>query len=250
MSFLTGLVSISFRRYGVDDILSTCREAGLSLIEWGSDVHVPAGDFALAEAVAKKTQEAGMRCVSYGSYFRLGSTPIEEFENYVGSAARLGARNIRVWCGVKGSAETSPEERARVVADGRFVAQMAADAGMNITLECHSGTLTDDCRSAMTYISEVAHPAMRLYWQPSQFHDFDYNLATAQAYAPYTECLHVFQWDRTRRYPLAEGREVWANYLDVFRAQPRELGLLLEFMHDDRLESLCETARTLQSWIG
>ena len=67
MSFLTGLVSISFRRYGVDDILSACREAGLSLIEWGSDVHVPAGDFALAEAVAKKTQEAGMRCVSYGS---------------------------------------------------------------------------------------------------------------------------------------------------------------------------------------
>ena len=249
MSFNTGLVSISFRRYSVDEILDACQRAGLSLIEWGSDVHVPVGDAAIADAVAEKTRRAGLRCITYGSYFRIGSTPVEEFAAYVDSARRLGAKNIRVWCGVKGSAQTSPEERARVVEQGRLIAQAAQDAGMNITLECHSGTLTDDCSSAMRYIDEVNHSAMRLYWQPCQFHDEAYNLATATAYAPYTECLHVFQWDSARRYPLADGTEVWGKYLNCFCAQDREIGLLLEFMHDDRLETLYETAKTLQSWI-
>jgi hypothetical protein len=244
------LVSISFRRYSVDDILTACHDAGLSLIEWGSDVHVKVGDAALADAVAEKTRRAGLRCISYGSYFRLGATPIEEIPLYIDSASRLGARNIRVWCGVKGSALVTPEERERVVIEGRMFAEAAHKAGLNVTLECHCDTLTDDYRSAMNYITEVNHPAMRLYWQPSQFYDVDYNLAAAAAYAPYTECLHVFQWDRSRRYPLCEGSEVWAKYLNIFRDQPREIGLLLEFMHDDRLESLQQTASTLKSWIG
>jgi hypothetical protein len=102
----------------------------------------------------------------------------------------------------------------------------------------------------MRYLAEVNHPAMRMYWQPSQFHSEEYNIETAKTYAPYTEGLHVFQWDRSRRYPLCEGSEVWAKYLNIFRDQPREIGLLLEFMHDDRLESLQQTASTLKSWIG
>ena len=60
MSFYPGLVSISFRRYSVDEILDACKSAGLSLIEWGSDVHVPAGNAAIADEVAAKTREAGL----------------------------------------------------------------------------------------------------------------------------------------------------------------------------------------------
>ena len=133
--------------------------------------------------------------------------------------------------------------------DRRAAAEAAANVGLNITLECHSGTLTDDCTSAMRYLSEVNHPAMRMYWQPSQFHSEEYNLDTAAAYALYTEGVHVFQWDASHRYPLADGAQIWPKYLDIFRPQNRSIGLLLEFMHDDRLETLAETAATLQGWL-
>ena len=249
MNFQTGLVSISFRKYTVDQILSACREANLSLVEWGSDIHVPAGDAATANLTAKKTADAGLSCITYGSYFRIGHTPLSEFDAYLDSACRLGAKNIRLWCGTVGSAQATPDVREKIVNEGRAAAEMAAKCGLNITLECHSGTLTDDCDSAMRYIKEVDHPAMRLYWQPCQFHTEDYNINAAKAYAPYTECLHVFHWDASHRYPLANGTDIWAKYLAPFRAQNRPIGLLLEFMHDDRLETLAQTAATLQSWL-
>ena len=247
--FHTGLVSISFRPYSVEEILDACSRAGLEWIEGGSDVHVKAGDAARADLVAKMTADAGLRYITYGSYFRIGHTPREELDAYLDSAARLGARNIRMWCGTVGSAAATAEQRARIVSDGRYAAERADAYGLNITLECHSGTLTDECESAMRYLDEVHHPRMRTYWQPCQFHTEDYNLAAAAAYAPHTECLHVFQWDRSGRYPLANGTGIWQRYLQPFAAQDREIGLLLEFMHDDRLETLASTAATLQSWL-
>jgi hypothetical protein len=111
--------------------------------------------------------------------------------------------------------------------------------------------VTDHVDSGMDFYKAVNHPALRAYWQPSQFYDEAYNLDAAARYAPLTECLHVFQWSRTARHPLPEGREIWGKYLDLFRAEAedRNIGLLLEFMHDDRLETLYETAEELKSWL-
>jgi hydroxypyruvate isomerase len=164
MNFQTGLVSISFRKYTIDEILTACRAANLSLVEWGSDVHVPAGDAKAADLVAKKTADAGMRCITYGSYFRIAHTPLAEFDAYLDSACRLGAKNIRLWCGTVGSAQATPEMREKIVTEGRAAAEMAAKCGLTITLECHSGTLTDDCDSAMRYIREVDHPKVKVIY--------------------------------------------------------------------------------------
>lgn len=251
MAFYPGLVSISFRRYSVDEILAACRQAGLACIEWGSDVHVPAGNARVADEVAAKTREAGLFTVAYGSYFRLGGNTPAEFAPYIDSAKRLGARVIRVWGGVKGSEKMTAEERARLVEDARAIADMAAAEGLIVTLECHCDTVTDHVDSGMDFYRAVDHPALRAYWQPSQFYDEAYNLGAAERYAPLTECVHVFQWSRTARHPLFEGREIWGKYLDLFRpeAESRDIGLLLEFMHDDRLETLQETAQELGSWL-
>ena len=251
MSFHTGLVSISFRRYSVDEIIAACREAGLEWIEWGSDVHVPAGNLAIADEVAAKTRAAGLVPVAYGSYFRLGQHTPAEFAPYMESAKHLGARVIRVWGGIKGSAETTEAERVRLIADAREIADMAEAAGLVVTLECHGGTMTDDYKAGIALYEAVNHPALRAYWQPNQCFDEEYNLTAARLYAPRTECLHVFHWSATARHPLCQGREIWEKYLDIFRpeAKEREIGLLLEFMHDDRLETLLETANELNSWV-
>ena len=103
---------------------------------------------------------------------------------------------------------------------------------------------TDDCDSSLRLLEEVARDNLRLYWQPNQFHDTAYNCAAAAALAPVTTNLHVFYWDESARYPLAEGEAVWREYVRPFAGQDH--ALLLEFMHDDRPESLAETAKTLR----
>ena len=251
MSFHPGLVSISFRRYSVDEIIAACRRAGLRWIEWGSDVHVPAGNLAIADEVAAKMRAEGLTPAAYGSYFRLGQHTPAEFVPYIESAKHLGAGVIRVWGGTKGSAKTTEEERAKLVADARAIAGMAEAAGLVVTLECHGDTLTDHYESGIAFYEAVDHPALRAYWQPNQHMDEAYNLTAAKLYAPRAECLHVFHWSATARHPLSEGREIWGTYLNIFRpeAKAREIGLLLEFMHDDRLETLAETARELRGWV-
>ena len=68
----------------------------------------------------------------------------------------------------------------------------------------------------------------------------------AEALAPYTEILHVFQWKGSEHFSLAQGIEEWRRYLTPFAEQP----LLLEFMPDDRIESLCAEADALRCIVG
>ena len=86
-----------------------------------------------------------------------------------------------------------------------------------------------------------------MYWQPNQFKSEGYNIKAASALADITRNIHVFHWDSEyKKYPLKEGTEIWKKYLSCFGGSHT---LILEFMHDDRIESLKETAATLISWL-
>ena len=70
-----GLVSVSFRELGVDEIITAAKNAGLSCIEWGSDVHAPCGDTERLRYIARRCAEEDISICSYGSYFTIGRTP-------------------------------------------------------------------------------------------------------------------------------------------------------------------------------
>ncbi|MNI10046.1 hypothetical protein D3C73_631400 [compost metagenome] len=53
----TGLVSVTFRRLSVEEIVMMVQKAGLQDIEWGGDIHVPHGNFQRAHEVAKLTHD-------------------------------------------------------------------------------------------------------------------------------------------------------------------------------------------------
>ena len=72
MNYNLGLCSVSFRKHTPEEILRAMKDAGLSVIEWGSDVHCPPEK---AEELAKLQKQYGIACCSYGTYFRLGVTP-------------------------------------------------------------------------------------------------------------------------------------------------------------------------------
>ena len=242
-----GLVSISFRKHTPEEIIRAAKDAGLSCIEWGSDVHAPPRDMERLREIAALQEKHGLTCSSYGTYFRLGVTPLAELPDYIAAAKILGTNVLRLWGGTKKGADMTPEELAAFTDTCKQAAAMAEEAGVILCLECHMLSVTETPDYGVALMEEVNSPAFRLYWQPFQWLDSEGSFAVAKAYAPYATHLHVFNWHGGERFPLADGVEDWKRYLTVFDT-PRTL--LLEFMPDDRLETLPTEAEALRTIIG
>ncbi len=246
-----GLVSITFRKLSPVEIIALSKEAGVSCIEWGGDIHVPPGDAARAREVGRLTREAGLEVAAYGSYYRLGPDQPGVFEAVMTSAAALGAPTIRVWAGGKGARETEVDERCEIIADALRVADIAARQGITVSLEYHAGTLTDDRESARALLGELAHPNLEFLWQPTNgapVHDCASRLLEM---LPRLRNVHVFHWWPTsaERHPLAEGEAAWRTYIDIVRESGRDADFLLEFVRGDEPQQFLADAATLKRWL-
>lgn len=241
-----GLVSISFRGHSPEELINAVKAAGLECIEWGSDVHAPCGDEENLRKIAAMQEAAGISCCSYGTYFKLGKDRPGTLLSYIRGAKCLGTDILRLWCGTKGSAQYTPEEMEALYRDCREAAKLAEENGVTLCMECHNNTVTDRKESALALMKAVDSKAFRMYWQPNQKYSAEENLACASLLAPFVYHIHVFNWNDDgvlHRYPLAEGVDVWKRYMEKL---PGEHALLLEFMPDDRLESLPAEAEALK----
>lgn len=248
-----GLVSITFRKLSPTEIVALARQAGLKGIEWGGDVHVPHGDVGRAREVSELTQENGLVVAAYGSYYRAGQSEGAglAFERVLETAVELGAPSIRVWPGGAGSDATDAETRRKIVQDLRRIAELASRARVEVSLEFHSGTLTDTNESASRLMAEVDHPNARINWQPHNGEATGDCAAGLRALLPCVGNTHVFHWWPTAAepHPLADGAERWAKFMPLLREAPGDRFALLEFMPDHSPESLAREAATLQSWL-
>lgn len=240
MKHKLGLVSVSFRDHSPQQILEAMEDCGLAYIEWGSDIHAPVER---AEQIAALQRQYGITCCSYGTYFRLGTTPIAELEGYIRAAKCLGTTILRLWCGIKNSGDYTPQEKETLFVQCRAAARMAEEAQVTLCMECHNNTFTDRKEAALELMQAVASPHFRMYWQPSQLRTEQENLAYARLLAPYTLHLHVFNWKGKEKYPLLDAGETWREYLACFEGTHT---LLLEFMPDGRLETLKQEAAALK----
>ena len=84
-----GLVSITYRKLTPAEIIPLVRDAGLSCIEWGSDIHVPQTDLANARRVGEMTRGAGFRSLP-GRRLRPGRARHPHLGGYQG--VRRGGR--------------------------------------------------------------------------------------------------------------------------------------------------------------
>jgi 3-dehydroshikimate dehydratase len=253
-----GLVSITFRKLAVAEVIARTRRAGLAGIEWGGDVHAPHGDVAVAKEVRARTEDAGLKIAAYGSYYRAGAAAGTgpDFGAVLDSAQALGAPTIRVWPGVKSSAETSAAERAAVVADLRRCADLATRAGLSLALEYHGNTLTDTDASARRLLDEVAHAKVFTYWQPHNGAETAQAVAGLRAVAERVSHVHVFHWWPTaqQRHPLAAGAERWGSFWPLLAALPETSAprggrfAMLEFIPEDSEEGFYRDAATLRAW--
>lgn len=247
---IPGLVSVTFRSLTPEEIVRLTVRGGLEVIEWGGDVHVPAGDTDRAREVGRWTRDAGLAVAAYGSYYRLGAGDMTgpSFAAVLASAAALGAPTIRVWAGHKGSAGHSPEERRQVIDDALRVADLAAGAGITVSLEYHDDTLTDRAASVRLLLTELVHPNIEFLWQPSHGEDIPACAGRLLEVLPRLRNVHVFHWWPTARdrQPLAQGEVAWRTYIDIVRESGRTTDFLLEFVVGDSTEQLLADATTLR----
>ncbi len=228
----TGLVSVTFRKLDAQRIARLCAENGLRYLEWGGDIHVPAGDAEKARAAAELCREYGLIPDGYGSYYN-AADGIESFLPALESAKILGARYIRIWAGRGKVYDGNAEENIRksVLA--------AREEGIAVSLECHRKTMTEDPALALRL---AEHTGCLLHFQPNPDVSFDENLRALAAFAPHLCAVHVFAWEkRNVRFPLSTQREQWIAYAKTAPDVP----FLLEFVQEDDPENLKTDAKTL-----
>lgn len=245
----TGLTSVTFRQKSPEEIIALAKEAGLSGIEWGGDIHVSAGDTKTASEIGRKTREAGLAVLSYGSYYR--GDEGEDFAPVLASAKALGAPVIRIWAGRKPLEESSPEEVKALAGRIREAAEMAQEEGMDLALEYHRGTATQTVSGALELLKEIRACNVSCYWQPNPELTKEEHLAEIDALLPFLSNVHVFSWTKeSLRLPLAAGEDCWLSYLNRIREGGKNRALILEFVKDDSAEQFRADAGSLKEWAA
>ena len=254
---LTGLVSVTFRQKTPEEVLNCVEAAGLEAIEWGGDIHVPAGDLAAARQVGNLTRARHLAIPTYGSYYRAGVPADEQksppFQAVLATAAELGAGGIRVWTHLVSSQKASADQWARTIEDLARIRDLAAAKGLLVYLEYHNNTLND--RDASTRRLLEAVDGIYTFWQPLNELTRDENIKTLAAARIRLAHLHVFS-DQGSSCLLETGEQDWQTYFgllpeqDSLPARPDQPRcLMIEFVKDQSEDSLLADARTLRAWI-
>ncbi len=246
-NFKCGVVSVSFRQNSIEEIIQEVKKAGLSCIEWGTDVHAcPEDENSLNKIVSLQSSE-GIETSSSGTYFRFGATDLSELESYINAAKKLGTDILRLWCGTKGSAEYTKEETEILFEECRKAAEIAEKNNIILCMECHPNTYTDRKDAALKLMESVNSSNFKMYWQPNQFESLEENIEYIRLLKPYITHIHVFNWEGREHYPLKDNPDKWVKYLGELGCEERTL--LLEFMPDGKIESLKEETETLKRII-
>ena len=245
---ITGLVSVSFRKLSVSEIFRLCERCELSCVEWGGDIHAPAGDMQRAGEIAHLSRESGISVAAYGSYFRLGGSD-DDFKRNLETAATLNAPVLRIWAGTQGSKECRDETRKLWTEQLHRLSATAQKAGIIVAPEFHINTLTDSIESLRLLLNEL--PEQKFYWQPRWDWKEEERLSALAEIGNRLTYAHVFTWrieeGKEIRLPLEQGEQMWKK---VISSYDKDKAALLEFVENDEPENLIRDAKVFKSWIA
>lgn len=244
---MTGLTSVTFRHLSPSEIIRLAQKANMDGIEWGGDIHVPAGDTSTAKIVKEQTMRAGLEVFSYGSYYRLSENARwrAALEPVLQSAAALGAPVVRIWAGELGSAQTTPHLREKLLHNLCESCKMAQDYGLSLALEYHRNTLTDTAESTLHLLQQANFKNLTTYWQTNPDLLTEAHIQEITLLLPYISNIHVFNWGKGDiRLPLKSGLENWKKYFSLLNCKARNY--ILEFVRNDSAGQFLEDASFLK----
>lgn len=243
---MIGFTSVTFRKLPAERIISLCAEAGLQAIEWGGDIHVLPGDIERAAEIAQKTTDAGLKVSSYGSYYRVGVDPISDFEIILATAKALGAPLIRVWCGNKGSKNTTEQDAIAYINQLRQMCEIALGQNVFVACEYHNDTYNDNAECALKLINGVNMPNFKTYWQTIAYTEED--LAALIRLKKHIAVAHVFTWDKNyNRFPLESKGKFWKKYINELKGE--SVNFILEFVKNDSEKQFLKDAAYLKKLV-
>jgi sugar phosphate isomerase/epimerase len=248
---IPGLVSVTFRDRSPKEILNEMHSARLDAIEWGGDVHVPAGKPGLAREVQGMTQEKGIWIAADGSYFRLGQQM--DLEPWLETAAALGAPTMRIWAGSHGSRQVAPDERPAMIAELRALCERAAQYHLTISLEYHEATLTDDPVSTQRLLAEVGHAGLRSYWQiPKRACTTAELQDEFRAVRPWLSHVHIFNRDPNSGgwTTLHDATRLWTTLLAELSGDAGSHAVMIEFVREGSIAAFREDSAALRAIIA
>jgi sugar phosphate isomerase/epimerase len=264
MSVLPAVNTVTFRQLSPAETIARMKKAGIFIVEWAGDVHVPAGDLAKARQVANLCRDEGVRIASFASYYQCddegpGNGPFASNlgpEVVLEAACTLDAPAVRIWAGRRGSAQASESYRSTVIDCLRKFCDDAARSGISVHLEYHRNTLTDTPESTADLLKETKRSNLFTYWQPRLGSDKETCLRDLEVIAPWLSHVHVFHWHHDggdgppQRQPLADGRRHWEAYLSRVASLPGEHLAMMEFVRGDSLDQFDEDARVLLDMVA
>ncbi len=263
----TGIVSVTFRKLSNDEIINISKQANIDAIEWGGDIHVPLDNIENAKLTGENTRKAGLSVASYGSYYRVGcyENYITEFSKVLLTAINLGAPNIRVWAGNKGSSNADYEYRKKIADESYEIAKTASLHGITVSYECHGGTLTDSLDSYISLLNDVKQIADKdgnssictyAYFQPYA----DMPLTQVYEYidklAPFLTNVHVFNWrvinGSIQRFCLSDGGQYWRDIFNRVKTihDNKTRYMLIEFVKNDSCNQFLEDVIFLKDFLN
>lgn len=203
-----GVASVTFRNKTVSEVVEIAKNAEVSYIEWGADVHVKTAEDAKA---AKELCDAnGIKISSYGSYYRVGSHDKENWEQICKNAEIMGASSVRVWLGSKDSEETSEDEYRNLLEDLTHICEVAEKYNLLVCPECHDNTFNNNTSAVIRLKKELNKENFRTYFQ-SRYFRFDYDMDRIEKTFAFIENVHVSYRDLYREQRF---RKKDKKYLD------------------------------------
>ena len=206
--FKLGVASVTFRNKTVEEVVQIAKNAGVSYIEWGGDVHVKTLED--ARKVKKICDENGMKISSYGTYYRVGFGNAESRKSVCEIASEMGASSIRVWLGNKDSEKTDAQEYENLLSDLRSLCETAKEYSILVCPECHDNTFNNNTDAILKLKNDLNFDNLKTYFQ-SRYLRFGYDIDRIEKTFDFIENFHVSYRDLKKEQRFKKKDK---NYLD------------------------------------
>lgn len=224
-----GFTTVTLRQIKeIEKVVAVASNIGAECIEWGADVHVK--DVETAKHAKKLCDAAGIDICSYGSYYRVGSNNMTEWERVCKIASAMGAGIVRVWLGSADSEKTDKATYSALVSEVKAMCGIAAEYGVTVCPECHGNTYNNNTDAFLKIQKDTACDNFKTYFQ-SRYRRKEYDLDRIERTAQYIDCVHISYSEQLReQFPKINPSYINA-LLDKLKAVGYNKSILIEFTY-------------------